>query len=188
MSRRALLIHVSIPMLAGLAACAHNPDPRSAADSAPVDSSAQSSDPALAQELRLSGRVVNSGTENFTITTLQVEGSPPTRLVGHLQSELRALAGAEVLVHGSLDSTGGARVLDARGYELLSINGRRPRVGTLLVREAGLYLAAIDTLRLIPELASLREHAGAKVWVVGSADSGANELRVESYGVITPAP
>ena len=119
---------------------------------------------------------------------LNEQGLALQRRHGDLQRELRALAGAEVLVRGTLDSTGGGRVLNVREYELLSINGRRPHVGTLLVREAGVYLAASDTLRLIPDLAALREHAGAKIWVVGSTDSSTKELRVESYGVITPAP
>lgn len=141
-----------------------------------------------AEQVELSGRVVNSGTDRFAITTLQVENSRPTRLVGDLRSELRTLGGAEVRVRGVIDSAGRGRALRVQEYELLSIDGKRPRVGRVLVRDSGLWLAASDTVRLVPELAALRDRAGAKIWVVGTSDPGGTELRVESYGVIAPAP
>lgn len=187
MSHRALSISASLLLGAALAACAHNPEPRSA-DTSPVDSTSQPSSGAWAQEIVLSGRVVNSGTEHLTITTLQVENSAPTRLVGALQTELRTLAGAEVRVSGVIDSAGSGRSLDVREYDILSINGQRPHVGTVLVRGASSWLVSSDTLRLIPELDALREREGARVWVIGAVDPGRSELRVESFGVIAPAP
>lgn len=182
------MLSASLPLCIALVACAHNPEPRAGADSSPADGAVASSDDATAQLVELTGRVVNSGTEQFSITTLQIENAPPTRLVGDLRDELRTLAGAEVKVRGLVDSAGPGRSLRVREYEVLSINGQRPLVGTLLVRDSGIWLAARDTMRLVPELAALRERTGAKIWVVGTSDPDGTSLRVESYGVIAPAP
>ena len=187
MISRAVLIRAPLLLGALLAACAHNPEPRSA-DSAPVEGMSQPATDSALQEVELSGRVVNSGTGHFTLTTLQVEGSAPTQLVGEPQDELRTLAGAQVRVRGVMDPAGPGRTLRVREYELLSINGQRPRVGKVIVSGGSVWLAASDTVRLIPELSALRERAGAKVWVVGSTDPSGRELHVESYGVIAPAP
>ena len=179
------------PLLLGivLAACAHNPDPRAGADSAPADSAANASDTQSSrEEVELTGKVLNSGTDRFTVTTLEVADAPSTALTGELRDELRALAGAEVRVRGMMDSAGVGRSLDVRDYELLAINGKRPHVGIVLLREGAVWLAASDTLQLVPTLDALRDRTGAKIWVVGSSDAGGTALRIESYGVIAPAP
>jgi hypothetical protein len=49
------------------------------------------------------------------------------------------------------------------------------------------WLAAVDTLQLVPALDALRNLAGAKIWVVGATRPGEAGLRVESYGVIARA-
>lgn len=188
--RRIAALHTILLLAASAAACARNPEPRAGSDSLPADSAAAAEQSMQPQEERLTGRIVNSGTERLVITTLQVEGQGPTRLVGALESELRRLSGATVSVVGTVDSTGPPPgvSLDVREYELLSINGQRPLVGTVLVRDDGIWLAAADTVRLVPELQELRDHAGARVWVVGTASANGSELRVGSYGVIAPAP
>jgi hypothetical protein len=172
-----------------LATCAHNPEPRAEADTMPPDSGAQAPGiPHSQQGIELRGRLVNGGTDRSTITTLVRSGSPPTRLGGALLHELRALSGADVLVRGVMDSSGADGTLDVREYEVLAIDGRRPHVGVVLARAGELWLAASDTLRLVPKFDALSESVGAKIWVVGTSDSTAGELRVESYGVIVPRP
>jgi hypothetical protein len=130
---------------------------------------------------------MNGGTDRFTVTTLQPNDGRAVRLSGDLRDELRTLGGAEVMVRGVMDSSGADGSLDVREYEVLRIDGRRPHVGVVLARDGELWLAAGDTLRLVPTLDALRERAGAKIWVVGASDAAAKELRVESYGVIAPA-
>lgn len=178
----------SLPVLAiaVLAACAHNPDPRAGSESASAGG-ADSAPGASASLTELTGRVMNGGTDRFTITTLQPRDGRAVRLTGDLRDELRTLGGADVMVRGVMDSSGASGSLDVREYEVIEIDGRRPHVGVVLAHDGELWLAAGDTLRLIPALDALRERAGAKIWVVGASDSAARELRVESYGVIAPA-
>jgi hypothetical protein len=185
---RTFRVAASLPVLAMavLAACAHNPEPRSGAESVSAGG-ADSAAGAPVSLTELTGRVMNGGTDRFTITTLQSRDGRVVRLTGDLRDELRTLAGAELMVRGVMDATGASDSLDVREYEVLEIDGRRPHVGVLLARGSELWLAAADTLRLVPALDALRERAGAKVWVVGASDSAAKSLRVESYGVIAPA-
>jgi hypothetical protein len=174
-----------VAMAAAIAACARNPEPRAGAESATatgVDSDTMSSPLTEAK-----GRVVNGGTARFPITSLVSEDGSATRLGGALLDELRTLSGAELSVRGVMSSGGTDRSLDVREYEVLAIDGQRPHVGTVLVRDGGVWLASSDTLRLVPALDALRQRAGAKVWVVGTLDSAGGELRVQSYGVIAPA-
>ena len=177
---------LSLFAIGALAACSHNPEPRAGAESASAggaDSAA--STPASLTEL--TGRLINSGTDRFTITTLQTHEGRAIRLGGDLRAELRTLSGADVMVRGVIDSSAADDSFDVRDYEVVAIDGRQPHVGVLLARGGELWLAAGDTLRLVPTLDALRERAGAKIWVVGAIDSVAKELRVESYGVIAPA-
>lgn len=181
-------LRVALAVIAGvaLAACARNPEPRAGAESAPAvggDSSAPAS--ALTEA---KGRVLNGGTDHFPVTSLVADDGSAIRLGGALLGELRALSGAQLLVRGVPRSSGAEPSLDVREYEVLAIDGQRPRVGIVLARDGGLWLASSDTLRLVPALDALRERAGAKVWVVGTSDSAARELRIQSYGVIAKAP
>jgi hypothetical protein len=181
--RRARLA-LAVTMAAAIAACARNPEPRAGAESASaagVDSDTTSS------LTEAKGRVVNGGTDRFPTTSLVADDGSATRLGGALLEELRALAGAELSVRGVMSSGGAERSLDVREYEVLAIDGQRPLVGIVLVRDGGLWLASSDTLRLVPALDALRQRAGAKVWVVGTHDAEAGELRVQSYGVIALA-
>jgi hypothetical protein len=178
-------VRATAALLAGavLGACAHNPEPGSDPAGAPAAEEAGIQDTSR-EMLELRGRVVNSGTDRFSVTTLVRSDSPPTTLAGPLVDELRTLAGADVAVRGLADSSRAMPTLDVRVYEVLAIDGRRPRVGVLIARGDELWLESSDTLRLIPALEALRERVGAKVWVVGRSDSTSGELRVESYGVI----
>jgi len=178
----------SLPVLAitVLAACAHNPEPRAGSESASATGT-DSAPGASASLTELTGRVMNGGTDRFTITTLQPRDGRAVRLTGDLRDELRTLGGADVMVRGVMDSSGSRGSLDVREYEVIEIDGRRPHVGVVLAHDGELWLAAGDTLRLVPALDALRERAGAKIWVVGTIDAAAKELRVESFGVIAPA-
>lgn len=182
------LLGTSLVMVAVITACARNPEPRAGAKSASAGGARESSGASSTVQLvELRGRVVNSGTDHFTITTLAVGDAPATRLGGELRDELRTLAGAEVLVRGVIDTSGPGRSLDVREYELLTIDGKRPRVGRVVVRGGDVWLAATDTLRLVPTLDALLDLRGAKIWVVGASEPGGAGLRVESYGVIARA-
>jgi hypothetical protein len=166
------------------AACARNHEPRTGAESA----SAVGADSGVPSSLvEVKGRVLNGGTDRFPITSLLSDDGSATRLGGALLDELRAVWGAELSVRGGQGSGGPERSLDVREYEVRAIDGQRPHVGIVLVRDGGLWLASSDTLRLVPALDALRQRAGAKVWVVGTHDAEAGELRVQSYGVIALA-
>ncbi|HEU4585435.1 MAG TPA: hypothetical protein VFR95_06775 [Gemmatimonadaceae bacterium] len=180
-ARRALLA-LAVMTVAATAACARNPEPRADSESAAgADSGASSS------LTEVKGRVMNGGTDRSPITSLVSDDGSATRLGGALLDELRALSGAELSVRGVMSSGGAGRSLDVTEYEVLAIDGQRPHVGILLARDGELWLASSDTLRLVPALDALRERVGAKVWVVGTRDAAAGELRVQSYGVIAPA-
>ena len=135
-----------------------------------------------AEKERLTGKVVVTGGEAVTFTTLQVAGRAPVRLTGDFEGELRRLSGAVVRVDGTRTERGPGVGLNVHSYEVLSIDGERPRVGTLLMRDGMLWLASSDTMRLAAAPEELRAQAGAKVWIIGQ--STGEELQVQSYGVI----
>jgi hypothetical protein len=182
--RRRARFALAVMTVAATTACARNHEPRTGAESA----SAVGADSGVPSSLtEVKGRVVNGGTDRFPMTSLLSDDGSATRLGGTLLGELQALSGAELSVRGVQSSGGAERSLDVREYEVLAIDGQRPHVGIVLARDGELWLASSDTLRLIPALDALRQSAGAKVWVVGTSDAAAGELRVQSYGVIAPA-
>ena len=68
-------------------------------------------------------------------------------------------------------------------YEVLSIEGSKPLVGTLTVRDGSTWLVVDrDTLKLSSTTPEIRAKVGAKVWIVGRR-SGA-ELTPQSFGVL----
>ncbi len=175
----------AVALVAGacLAACARNPEPVAAPE--PVASAGgDSGSPALTAA---KGRVVNGGTDRVRITSLVSDGGTATRLVGALIHELRSLAGAELLVRGVTRDDGAGRALDVREYEVLSVDGQRPLVGIVIRQGDALWLAAGDTLRLVPQLDEMRALVNTKVWVVGETDPVMRELRIRSYGAIVQA-
>lgn len=187
MSRR-IGMRGSLLALAAVAliACAHNPEPRADSGSAAAEVS-DSTRSAIAPLAELTGRVTNGGTDRFVVTTLRGSDGRTFLLTGGLIDELRRLGGADIMARGVLDSSATGRSLDVREYELLAIDGQRPHVGVLIAHGDELWLAAGDTLRLVPALDALRQQVGAKIWVVGATGSTAKELRVGSYGVLAPA-
>ena len=104
-----------------------------------------------------------------------------------MREELRRLASARVHVQGERIESYPADGLDVHRYEVLEVDGQRPHVGTLEWGE-GDELLLRDNRRALPIHAApeaLREHVGAKVWIVGEMWEG--RLRLSSYGIIRPA-
>ncbi|MDF2771430.1 MAG: hypothetical protein K0S86_924 [Geminicoccaceae bacterium] len=127
------------------------------------------------------GEIVAGGLANSPVTSLRVEGRGPVTLVGPLEPELRRLGGATVTVAGGLAPSPPNAFAVSR-YDIVSVDGARPAVGTLLSRDGGLALASTDTVRLASVPAGLQGKAGARVWIVGRRNGG--ELTVQSYGIL----
>lgn len=141
------------------------------------------SPPDTKRQERLAGRVVVTGSQPMVFTTLQLDGGRSVNLAGPLAAELRRLSGGVVTVTGvpTTGMPGGG--IEVHDYEVTSIDGQRPEVGELVVRDGEVWLVGSDTLRLSPPLPEeLNSRPGAKVWIIGSRSDGA--LRVQSYGVI----
>ena len=134
-------------------------------------------------ETVLTGKLVAGGLAAQPVTSLQVEGGKPTTLVGPLEAELRRLGGATVWVAGAPGAgTPNASFMVSR-YEIVSIDGAKPMVGSLITRDGATWLAAErDTVKLVSPPAELRDKVGAKVWIVGRR-TGA-ELVSQTFGVI----
>lgn len=124
---------------------------------------------------------------NTPFTRIVVEGEDASlRITGDLEDEIGRLVGARALVVGSrVEGEGPEPSLQAAGYEILSVDGATPRVGTL-DHEAGegYRLLAEDgetlPLRGVPD--GLGARVGAKVWIV-LGDGGA----VQRYGILRDA-
>ena len=134
-------------------------------------------------ETVLTGKVVAGGVAAQPLTSLQVEGGKPTTLVGPLEQELRTLGGATVWVAGAPGAGAPNASFAVTRYEIVSIDGAKPLVGSLVARDGGTWLAAErDTVKLASVPAALDGKTGAKVWIVGRR-TGA-ELTPQTFGVI----
>jgi hypothetical protein len=112
-------------------------------------------------------------------------GGRDVALVGSLRAELGTLHGAEVELSGrAVGNPQGMppRAIEVARYEIVTIGGERPIVGTLEARADDLWLAGRQLLGAPDEL---RRAVGAKVWVIGRTEGG--RLLVQSYGVILAA-
>jgi hypothetical protein len=138
-------------------------------------------DHAAADTLVYTGVVQQSGSGIEPTVVLQQHGGAPVRLAGDLLAELERLAGGTVRVDGHWNGAHGGS-LDVIDYELLSIAGAVPVVGVLDDRGGSLWLRSGNGVQLLGAPAELREHVGARVWVVGETETGG--LRLQSYGVI----
>jgi hypothetical protein len=137
--------------------------------------------PVHAADAEYRGKIVLTGTEPGAAVRL-VGDSGHVELAGALEPELRRLAGANVVVRGSLQGSRPAQRLMASDYEVTEIDGATPETGLLKAENGKLWLADRDTLELVGAPEAMGEKAGAKVWVVG-ARSG-DRLTVQSYGII----
>jgi hypothetical protein len=144
---------------------------------------ANAASPEAAGPERLTGRVVVTGSQPMTFTTLQMGEGRSVNLTGPLEAELRRLSGGVVTVMGVPSGRMPGGSFEVRDYEVTSIDGQRPEVGELSIRDGGVWLVGLDTVRLSPPVPDeLRSRPGAKVWIIGIRSEDA--LRVQSYGVI----
>ncbi|MCH8254729.1 MAG: hypothetical protein IID06_05215 [Gemmatimonadetes bacterium] len=127
----------------------------------------------------LVGEIMLTGSAPAIQVTLVSESSS-VDLVGEWRSELENLAGAEVAVRGK--PTGQPREFQVSSYEIRSIAGERPLVGTLAERDGELWLDGNESVRLVSAPAGLRNQLGAKVWVLGRRMEGG--VHPQTYGVI----
>lgn len=133
------------------------------------------------------GIVAVVGADPLTQVIVQSGAAPDVRAVavrGPLRDEIAALSGATLRVWGRPvpgQPPPPARAVQASGYEIRAIGGRRPLVGIL--RAAGdVWLDADRPYRLVRVPDALAEMNGAKVWIVGAL--GGDTLAVETFGVI----
>lgn len=137
------------------------------------------------QEVSVAGRVAVLGHTPFEKVMVLPDDrrASGVEVVGDLRGEVRAAAGAQVAVRGTIESPGRMRVAD---YEILSIAGRKPLVGTLEARDDDLYLRVEGgprTVRLESPPDGLRR-PGAKAWVI--VDDGGT---VKAFAILKePAP
>ncbi len=114
------------------------------------------------------------------------------RIVGPLETDLRALEGARLRAVGAgHEDTGGGEGFHVTDYDVLEIDGEAPVVGTLLRVDGDFWIAEPDSvgggrLQLIGVPSAIGEATGGKIWVVGIR--GSSEIRVQSYGVIRRPP
>jgi len=138
---------------------------------------------ATPSETVLTGRVVAGGVAADPRTTLQVEGGRPTTLTGPLELELRRLNSATVWVAGAPGAAAPNATFAVSRYEIVSIDGAKPIVGTLASRDGAMWVVTgSDTVKLAPTTPEMRAKVGAKVWIVGRR-AGA-EMTPQSFGVI----
>lgn len=127
-----------------------------------------------------SGVVRRVGNAPFTRTILDREEA--VVITGPYEPELSRLTGAEVRVTGRV--TPGefpGPTLEAMSYEILSVDGERPLLGTLGRDADGFYLTVPGgtAVRLAAVSETLAESAGGRVWVILDSNGG-----VAQYGIL----
>jgi len=135
------------------------------------------------------GIVQEVGAMPLTQLVVQRAGGAEPRSVGvrgPLRRDLQNVVGAEVRIWGAPVANQPPpppRAVEVAGYEILSVGGATPVVGTLVADGGSFYLVtAGERLELDPMPENLLALAGAKIWAVGHLDGGT--LNVESYGVV----
>ncbi|MDT8435676.1 MAG: hypothetical protein RRA92_02865 [Gemmatimonadota bacterium] len=142
----------------------------------------ETADPQVARPAgTVEGTVRQTGSPPAVQTRLETEDGS-VRVVGALAAEVGRVIGAVVRVRGPLGSEAGERTIEARDYQIVSVDGRSPRVGEIVpADDGGLALRGRDgtltPLRDAPE--RLRGAIGAWAWVVPSQDGG-----VARYGIL----
>jgi hypothetical protein len=159
----------------------------------------------VGDRVRIEGPLTLRGSTPFTILTIEAEGGESVQVecedIG-LLTELKGLAGLPVSIEGTVAArlhTGMSRIV-AASYEMLPLpTGDVPIVGSLSVDNGQCVLTTRTGERywirgdLLP---AIREHAGARIWIVGGRSySNDREQPAKStpftptgYGVIDVAP
>jgi len=127
-----------------------------------------------------SGIIRQVGNAPFTHTILDREEA--IVITGSYEPEIRRLIGAEVRVTGRRvagDFPGAT--LEAMSYEILSVEGERPLLGTLELDEDGFHLTTPEgtSVRLAAVSETLTGSAGSRIWVILDANGG-----VAQYGIL----
>ena len=142
--------------------------------------------PAVAgRDTKAQGLIRSIGADPFAQIVIQPRpghGEGQVAIAGELSSELAQLQGAEVLVRGRVAPNrppNPPRAIDVTRYEIISVGGERPYVGTLAERGGVLTLA---DLVVVGAPRHLRNAAGGKVWITGHVSG--DSLRVSLYGII----
>jgi hypothetical protein len=131
----------------------------------------------------MTGTVTVGGVAADPVTSLRVEGGSPVTLTGPLERELRTLGGATIWAAGAPGPGKPNATFTVSRYEIVSIGGAKPIVGTIVAGANGAMLATDrDTVRLVAAPAQLTAKTGARVWVVGRR--AGNDLTPQTYGVI----
>ncbi|HEU0298179.1 MAG TPA: hypothetical protein VFR37_01970 [Longimicrobium sp.] len=136
---------------------------------------------------RLAGRVAVVGSAPMNVRlSLRTPDGRGVFLEGPAAAELRELAGVEVEVEGRMTEGG---VFQARGYRIVSVDGRPALVGMVEAAPGGglqLRLPEGGAVRL--EGGADRLRPGQKVWVQGpeQARGSVRQVQVQTFGVIVP--
>lgn len=130
----------------------------------------------------IAGAVRVVGNEPFSRAVVEPEEGEPAAVDGPYRGEIRRLAGAVVRLSGRIEEGGyPGRTLEASSYEIVSVDGVRPLLGTLEADSAGFRLAFPHggEHRLTAVSGPLSDRLGALVWVVLDDRGG-----VARYGVL----
>lgn len=128
------------------------------------------------------GTVRVVGNEPFTQAVVEPEEGDPAVVGGPYRAEVSRLAGAVVRLSGRLGEPGyPGRTLEATSYEIVSVDGVRPLLGTLESDSAGFRLVFPEggERELVAVSGPLAAREGALVWVVLDDRGG-----VARYGVL----
>jgi len=129
------------------------------------------------------GTVSVVGNEPFTQAVVEPEEGDPAVVAGPHRAEIRRLAGAVVRLSGVLGEAGyPGRTLEATSYEIVSVDGVRPLLGTLEAAENGAFRLVFPhggERELAAVSAALAARRGSLVWVVLDDRGG-----VARYGVL----
>lgn len=131
------------------------------------------------------GVVRRVGNEPFTRTI--VDGDGGVVVAGPYEPELRRLVGAEIHVTGRLSTEDEfpGPTIEATSYEITSVDGERPLLGTLSRDEDGFYLEmrGRELARLQAVSEELAQSTGGLIWVILDANDG-----VARYGILRDPP
>lgn len=136
--------------------------------------------PPTAAQDRVRGTVRLTGTVLEPVTSVETpQGTYVVR--GALEPDVRALAGAVVILMGQVSTTP-RPVIDVEAYSVAEIEGQPATVGTVTSDGRALVIGS-DTVALEPPPAGLQP--GSRIWVTGPRSG--RTVRVASFGVIRPA-